>query len=184
MALIIPMAATEMSSALIPTLSAYSFNLRTRSLNSVLFWAVQIPATFLFSIILDNSKFRRRTRGVIALTVSLIIVLASWALTIAVQVKHGLKRGAPSPAWDWTDGEPFVEFVFVILLTGTAYAIDQMMVMWVIASFSNEPRLLARYGGFFKGMLSAGLCVAFGLEAGGVSYLYVAPSIPVQQLVI
>ncbi|OAA71716.1 hypothetical protein LEL_08951 [Akanthomyces lecanii RCEF 1005] len=170
-ALIIPMAATEMSSALIPTLSAYSFNLRTRSLNSVLFWAVQIPATFLFSIILDNSKFRRRTRGVIALTVSLIIVLASWALTIAVQVKHGLKRGAPSPAWDWMDGEPFVEFVFVILLTGTAYAIDQMMVMWVIASFSNEPRLLARYGGFFKGMLSAGLCVAFGLEAGGVSYL-------------
>lgn len=178
MALIIPMAATEMSSALIPTLSAYSFNLRTRSLNSVLFWGVQIPATFLFSIILDNSKFRRRTRGVIALTVSLVIVVASWALTIAVQVKHGLKRSAPSPAWDWTDGAPFVEFVFIILLTGIAYAIDQMMVMWVIASFSNEPRLLARYGGFFKGMLSAGLCVAFGLEAGRVSYLYVVPQHP------
>jgi hypothetical protein len=159
------MAATEMSSALIPTLSAYSFNLRTRSLNSVLFWGIQIPATFLFSLILDNTKFRRRARGIIALMVSLVIVGASWGLTIAVQVKHGLVRDAKSPAWDWTD------FLFVILLTGIAYAIDQMMVMWVISAFSNEPKLLARYGGFFKGMLSAGLCIAFGLEAGGVSYL-------------
>jgi hypothetical protein len=170
--LIIPMAATEMSSALIPTLSAYSFNLRTRSLNSVLFWGIQIPSTFLFGLVLDNKRFRRRIRGVMALTISLLIVLASWALTIGVQVKYNLKRDVASPAWDWTDG-PFVEFCFVILFTGIAYAIDQMMVMWVISAFSNEPKLLARYGGFFKGMLSAGLCVAFGLEAGGVSYLLV-----------
>lgn len=166
------MAATEMSSALIPTLSAYSFNLRTRSLNSVLFWGVQIPSTFLFGLILDNARFRRRMRGFMALTVSLVIVLASWALTIGVQVKYHLTRDKPGPAWDWTD-EPFIEFCFVIILTGIAYAIDQMMVMWVISAFSNEPKLLARYGGFFKGMLSAGLCIAFGLEAGGVSYLYV-----------
>lgn len=170
------MAATEMSSALIPTLSAYSFNLRTRSLNSVLFWGIQIPTTFLFGLILDNKRFRRRIRGIMALTVSLIIVIASWGITIGVQVKYGLKRGSASPEWDWTDGTPFTEFLFVILLTGIAYAIDQMMVMWVISSFSNEPKLLARYGGFFKGMLSAGLCIAFGLEAGGVSYLFVLPS--------
>lgn len=167
------MAATEMSSALIPTLSAYSFNLRTRSLNSVLFWGIQIPSTFIFGLILDNKRLRRRLRGVMALTISLVIVAASWGLTIGVQLKYGLKRGSPSPAWDWTSGTPFTEFTFVILLTGIAYAIDQMMVMWVISAFSNEPRLLARYGGFFKGMLSAGLCVAFGLEAGGVSYLFV-----------
>ncbi|KFY04164.1 hypothetical protein V491_09445 [Pseudogymnoascus sp. VKM F-3775] len=168
--LIIPMAATEMSSALIPTISAYSFNLRTRALNGVLFWAIQIPSTFLFGLVLDNKRFSRRVRGMMALTISLAIVMTSWGLTIGVQIKHGLKRDAPSPAWDWTDG-PFSEFLFVILLTGIAYAIDQMMVMWVISAFSNEPKLLARYGGFFKGMLSAGLCIAFGLEAGGVSYL-------------
>ena len=170
--LIIPMAATEMSSALIPTISAYSFNLRTRALNGVLFWAIQIPSTFLFGLVLDNKRFSRRVRGMMALTISLAIVMTSWGLTIGVQIKHGLKRDAPSPAWDWTDG-PFSEFLFVILLTGIAYAIDQMMVMWVISAFSNEPKLLARYGGFFKGMLSAGLCIAFGLEAGGVSYLFV-----------
>lgn len=168
--LIIPMFATEMSSSLIPTISAYTFNLRTRSLNSVIFWAVQIPSTLAFGWVLDNDKFQRRMRGTMALTLSGIIVALSWALAIAVQVKHSLKRDLPSPQWDWTDPE-FIEFLFVIIFTGIAYAIDQMMVMWVISAFSNEPRLLARYGGFFKGMLSAGLCVAFGMEAGGASYL-------------
>ncbi|KAH0334983.1 membrane transporter, partial [Aureobasidium melanogenum] len=168
--LIIPMFATEMSSSLIPTISAYSFNLRTRSLNSVIFWGVQIPSTLAFGWVLDNDKFKRRMRGIMALSISCLIVILSWALAIAVQVKHDLIRGKPSPEWDWSDNE-FVEFFFVIIFTGIAYAIDQMMVMWVISAFSNEPRLLARYGGFFKGMLSAGLCVAFGMEAGGVSYL-------------
>ncbi|KAJ6438094.1 hypothetical protein O9K51_08683 [Purpureocillium lavendulum] len=123
--LIVPMAATEMSSALIPTLTAHAFNLRTRSLSALMNWTIQIPATLLFGLILDNKRFAR----------------------------------------------PYIEYFFVIFFTGIAYAIDQMMVMWVMSALSNEPKLLARYGGFFKGMLSAGLAIAFGQEAGGVSYL-------------
>jgi hypothetical protein len=169
-ALIVPMIATEMSSALIPTLSAYTFNLRTRSLNSVLFWAVQIPATFLYGLVLDNDRFSRRVRGIMALTIAVVIVAVSWALALRIQVKHQLRRDLPSPDWDWTDSQ-YAEFSIMVLFTGIAYAIDQMIVMWVISAFSNEPRLLARYGGFFKGMLSAGLCIAFGMESGRVSYL-------------
>ncbi|KAH8699180.1 membrane transporter [Talaromyces proteolyticus] len=168
--LIIPMAATEMSQSLIPTLSAYSFNLRTRSLNSVIYWLVQIPATFVYSTILDNTRFQRRVRGLMALTVGAIIVIANWALVLGLQIKHNLNRHQPSPEWDWSD-PVYGEFVIMILLAGISLAIDQMAVMWILGAFSNEPRLLARYGGFFKAMLSAGLCVAFGLEAGSVSYL-------------
>lgn len=169
-ALIVPMIATEMSSALIPTLSAYAFNLRTRSLNSVIFWAVQIPSTFLYSLVLDNNRFSRRVRGIMALTIAASVVVVSWALALKIQVQHQLRRDLPSPDWDWTDSQ-YGEFSVMLIFTGIAYAIDQMIVMWVISAFSNEPRLLARYGGFFKGMLSAGLCIAFGLESGGVSYL-------------
>ncbi|KAJ6140022.1 membrane transporter [Penicillium samsonianum] len=169
-ALIIPMIATEMSSALIPTLSAYTFNLRTRSLNSVIFWAVQIPSTLLYGLVLDNNRFARRARGLMALTIALVIVVISWALAIRIQVKHKLRRDLPSPIWDWDDPN-YGEFSIMVIFTGIAYAIDQMVVMWVISAYSNEPRLLARYGGFFKGMLSAGLCIAFGLESARVSYL-------------
>lgn len=161
-----------MSSALIPTLSAYSFNLRTRSLNSVLFWAIQIPSTFLFGCVLDNNRFSRRIRGFTALTLALAFVIVSWSLVLHILGKHDLRRDVSSPAWDWTD-PAYAEFCAMVLLTGIAYAIDQMMVMWVISAFSNEPRLLARYSGFFKGMLSAGLCIAFSLESAKVSYLFV-----------
>lgn len=168
--LIIPMFATEMSLALVPTLSAFALNLRSRSLINVLFWVVQIPSTLIFGAILDNKKFRRRTRGLIALSVAFFIIVGAWAIVVAVQVKYDLKRTNESPVWDWTDGS-FGLFLAMTLLFGIAYAIDQMAVMWILSAFSNEPRLLARYGGFFKAMLSAGLCVAFGLEAASVEYM-------------
>lgn len=173
--LIIPMAATEMSQSLIPTLNAYSFNLRTRSLNSVIYWLVQIPATFIYGAILDNTRFPRRVRGLMALTVGAIIVIANWGLVLGLQMKHDVNRHNPSPEWDWSD-PVYGEFIVMILLAGISLAIDQMAVMWILGAFSNEPRLLARYGGFFKAMLSAGLCVAFGLESGSVSYRWVLPN--------
>ncbi|GFG17886.1 uncharacterized membrane protein C6F6.04c, partial [Aspergillus udagawae] len=85
-------------------------------------------------------------------------------------LQYNLKRDEPSPQWDWTD-PVYGKFAVMILLAGISLAIDQMVVMWILGAFSNEPRLLARYGGFFKAMLSAGLCLAFGLEAGSVSYV-------------
>ncbi|GIC92870.1 uncharacterized protein Aud_009345 [Aspergillus udagawae] len=89
---------------------------------------------------------------------------------LALQLQYNLKRDEPSPQWDWTD-PVYGKFAVMILLAGISLAIDQMAVMWILGAFSNEPRLLARYGGFFKAMLSAGLCLAFGLEAGSVSYV-------------
>ncbi|KAF5598145.1 hypothetical protein FPANT_3909 [Fusarium pseudoanthophilum] len=168
--LIMPMVATEMSSALIPTLTAHAFNLRTRSLSALINWTIQIPATLLFGLVLDNERYTRRIRGIMGLTICSVVVLIGWGLTLAFQIKYNIKRDVESPAWDWTS-KAYVEYFFVILFTGIAYAIDQMIVMWVMSALSNEPRLLARYGGFFKGMLSAGLAIAFGQEAGGVSYL-------------
>ena len=164
------MFATEMSLALVPTLSAFAFNLRTRGLNNVIFWAVQMPATFIFGIVLDNKKFSRRARGLMGLAIVSILVIVAWALVIAIQVKHDLTRNSKSPLWDWSDGV-YAEFCVMMLLFGIGYAINQMIVMWVLSTFSNEPRLLARYGGFFKAMLSGGLCVAFGLEAGSTPYM-------------
>ncbi|KAH8696173.1 membrane transporter [Talaromyces proteolyticus] len=170
MLLIVPMAATEMSSALIPTLTAHAFNLRTRSLSALINWTIQIPSTLLFGLVLDNKKYARRVRGAMGLSISCVIVLVGWGLALGFQIKYDIKRDITSPGWDWTS-KPYIEYIFVVLFTGIAYAIDQMMVMWVMSALSNEPKLLARYGGFFKGMLSAGLAIAFGQEAGGVSYL-------------
>jgi hypothetical protein len=109
------------------------------------------------------------------MAVAFIIVIVNWGLVLALQLQYNLKRDLPSPQWDWTD-PVYGKFIVMILLAGISLAIDQMAVMWILGAFSNEPRLLARYGGFFKAMLSAGLCVGFGLEAGSVSYVLVSSS--------
>ncbi len=48
---------------------------------------------------------------------------------------------------------------------------------------TNKPRTLAVYGGLFKGIAAAGLAVAFGLSAGGVSYMHIAIIMFVLQMV-
>lgn len=95
--LIVPVFATEMSLALIPTLSAFSLNLRSRSLNNVVFWVIQIPSPFLFGAILDNRKFQRRIRGLIGLSIAFVIVIIAWALVISIQVKYNLERDNTVP---------------------------------------------------------------------------------------
>ena len=76
-----------------------------------------------------------------------------------------------SPAWDFTSGGGSAEFTTVMLIFGIIYAINQMVVMWTLAALTNDPFVLARYAGLYKAMLSAGLCITFGLIAAGVDFL-------------
>jgi hypothetical protein len=50
-------------------MNAAYFSLRARALNSALYWLMQTVGTFGVAAILDMKKFRRRTRGLIGLTV-------------------------------------------------------------------------------------------------------------------
>lgn len=84
--------------------------------------------------------------------------------------KNNLDRNLPPPNYDWTDPE-FAGIMITYLIFGCLYAIHHMLIQWVISSWTNDPVMLARYAGLFKGILSAGLCVGFDLEAAGVSYM-------------
>jgi hypothetical protein len=106
-----------------------------------------------------------------ALSIALIIVIANWGLCpsppASVQPKPGSAKSTVG-----LDG-PRVRQVCRHDLAGGDLRDNRpkMAVMWILGAFSNEPRPLARYGGFFKAMPSAGLCVTFCLEAGSVSYV-------------
>jgi hypothetical protein len=167
--LLIPMFGTEIALSFVPTINAYAFNLRTRSLNNVLYQAIQIPTCFLYARVLDNEHFRRRVRGYLGLALSSALIIAGWIIVLVMLKRHNLVREAPSPNYDWTDPE-FAGIMIMYLIFGCLYALHHMLVQWVISSWTNEPVVLARYAGLFKGILSAGLCLGFGLEAANVSY--------------
>lgn len=76
--LILPMFATDLTLGLIPTLNAHSCNLRTRSLNNLLYWGIQIPTTLIYGMVLDNDKYVRRTRGLIGLAINVLVSVVGW----------------------------------------------------------------------------------------------------------
>ncbi|KAH8549485.1 hypothetical protein BGW37DRAFT_469008 [Umbelopsis sp. PMI_123] len=167
--LLLPMFCTEITLSFVPTINAYAFNLRTRSLNNVLYNAIQIPTCLLYSRVLDNTRFRRRVRGMTGLAISSSLIITSWVITLVMLKRYNIENNIPSPNYDWTDPE-FAGLTIQYLIFGCLYALHHMLVQWILSSWTNDPTQLARYAGLFKGILSAGLCVGFGLESAGVSY--------------
>ncbi len=108
-------------------------------------------------------------RGYMGLLLSCSLIITGWIIVIVMLKRHNLVRELPSPNYDWTDPD-FAGIMIMYLIFGGLYALHHMFVQWVISSWTNDPVMLARYAGLFKGVLSAGCCVGFGLNAANVSY--------------
>lgn len=94
-------------------MNAFYFSLRTRSLNSLIYWLTQVIGTTGLSVILDNSHIRRRKRGLIGLTIVCVFVMTTWAGGAAFQTTF--TRDSAAPAVDWTSsnfGGPFALYFF------------------------------------------------------------------------
>ncbi|KAJ7119922.1 hypothetical protein C8R43DRAFT_1152111 [Mycena crocata] len=131
------MFATELPIGIQPSLNAYAFNIRTRTLLGVLYAAAQIPVVFIFAPIMDNPKLRRRTRGLLGIFMLTIITLGRRVAMLAVQIyiyvsiswigelgwMNGkrLDRKILGPEYDWTDPLPFAGFAVIFSLFGALY---------------------------------------------------------------
>lgn len=148
----------------------YYFNLRTRSLNNLLFYTIMIPAPIGLAYILDNKNIKsRRSRGQLgALAVGLITTGATCGL-LAWTISNGIDRNNPPPAVDWSDSRFAAGFV-LYLLFGVVFACFQIIVQWTLASLTNDPSTCARYAGAFKGTVSLGMCVSFTIDSQGMSF--------------
>lgn len=101
------------------------FNTRTRALNNVVYWLMQIVGAFVFGYFLDLRSVRRTTRAYGAWTALFILTMAVWGGGYAFQktytrelVSIGADTEDESDDYqklDWTDsgyGGPFVLYMF------------------------------------------------------------------------
>ncbi|KAG0649923.1 hypothetical protein D0Z07_4073 [Hyphodiscus hymeniophilus] len=164
------MFAAEMCLAPVSSINGYYFNLRTRSLNNLLFNFIMIPAPLCFSYVMDTPRLgSRRNRGFAAvsilgaITIGALVGLLGWIIT------ENVDRHNTPPGVDWSDSGFAGGFILYVLF-GIVDSCFQIIVQWVLASLSNDPVLCARYAGTFKGTVSLGMCIAFTLDAQTVSY--------------
>ncbi|KAA8911966.1 hypothetical protein TRICI_003652 [Trichomonascus ciferrii] len=149
-------------------INAFYFSLRTRSLNSLVYWLTQVLGTTFIGFVLDNRRIGRRKRGLIGLAIVSIFVLATWSGGAVFQTTF--TRESTPPNVDWSDpgfGGPFTLY----FMYGMADAMWQSWCYWIMGAITNESYRLARYAGFYKGVQSAGCAISFGIDAAGVPFM-------------
>lgn len=159
----------ELALGILPSVSGRYFNLRTRAMNNVIFYLVQLPASVACAYLTDKLPLARRARGYVTIIILGVFVFAGW-ITLLVWVSVSSTWASPPKGGvDWTDADfrgPFALYLFF----GIIYGSHQQVGMWVMGTFTNEPTVLAIYGGLWKGVAAGGVAVQFGMAAAEVSY--------------
>lgn len=131
------------------------FNIRTRSLNSLLYWLSQIIGAVIVGYCLDYTKIRRSVRAKISLGVLLTITMVTWGGGYAWQEKQVsrqyLKEHPEFVLVDWEDGgDKYIGPMFMYFFYGFFDAVWQTMIYWYMGALSNSGRKAANLAGFYK----------------------------------
>ncbi|TCD71018.1 hypothetical protein EIP91_000516 [Steccherinum ochraceum] len=156
-------------------LNAGLFDGPTRALNGTLSGAGSIIGALMVGfVVLDNSWFKRRTRGYVALGVVATMTIIVWAVGLSWQVTFD--RADAKARLNTGDlinykqaqyrGKGALYFFFYF--TNACY---QALAYWIMSSLTNDPFTLARFAGFYKALQSAGAAGSFGMDAVATPYL-------------
>jgi ABC-type cobalt transport system substrate-binding protein len=180
--------------------NAARFDVRTRALNGLLYYAAQIVGALILGYALDISKWRRSVRAKSCLAMLYVTTMAIWGGGYAWQnytrfdVDHTLNKDGSAvnpnalPALDWTS-HGYVGPMFLYFFYGLYDSLWQASVYWYIlnpahitflisvlilnrfmGALSNSGRRSANYVGFYKGIQSAGAAVMWSRDSHKMTF--------------
>ncbi|KAJ1338115.1 N-acetylglucosamine transmembrane transporter [Microdochium nivale] len=150
------------------------FNLRTRCLNNLLYWAAQIFGAIFTGYALDFHKFRRTIRARASFFTLFALTMIIWGGGYAWQ-KNAADRATTltdeyvANAQDWSN-PAYIGPMFLYIFYGFYDAVWQTSIYWYMGALSNSGRKTANMAGFYKGIQSAGAAIFWRLNGVGVSY--------------
>lgn len=184
---------SEMYLSMTGSFNAYYFNARTRALANVsapylsspklilmtemqlCYWIFQVLGALLIAWACDTKLLRtRRQRAFAAAGLVFTIIGGTWIAMIAFLASNNFDRNGTSPSVDWTETSRFAGPFVIYIFFGACYPLFQNFHHWTYSTFSNEPHILGRYSGYFKGVQAWGTATAFGIDSHGVAFLHEA----------
>jgi hypothetical protein len=154
--------------------NAAYFNTRTRALNGVVYYMMQIFGAYVFGYALDFKGVRRTTRAKVAWFALFSTIMIVWGFGFMFQKtydRHSAKAAQENNTTkDWSDpgyGGPFVLYMFY----GFSDAAWQTSVYWFMGALTNNGRKLANFAGFYKGIQSAGAAITWRLDDTKIPYM-------------
>lgn len=150
--------------------NAARFNVRTRSLNSLLYWLFQMLGSIAVGYILDWQRFSRPTRARIGYAILFFTSLAIWGGGFKFQLGVTRQNVNESPLIDFKDRD-YVGPMFLYISYGAFDAAYQSFIFWILGTFSNNPKKVALYASFYKSLQSAFAAIAWRLDATEHSFM-------------
>lgn len=113
----------------------------------------------------------RRQRAYVAGAFVAVIIGGTWIAMVSFLSVNDINRTLTPRAVDWTETSKFAGPFVIYIFFGACYPIFQNFHHWTYSTFSNEPHVLARYSGYFKGFQAFGTATAFGIDTHSVQFI-------------
>lgn len=150
--------------------NAGRFNVRTRSLNSLLYWLSQMVGAIGIGTMLDSTRFSRPVRARMGYAVVFICGLAIWGGGLKFQLGVTRENVVNKTPIDFKDGA-YIGPMFLYMFYGGFDAIFQSFIFWILGTFSNNPKKVALYASFYKSLQSAFAAIVWRLDAMKKPYM-------------
>lgn len=147
-----------------------SFTLRSRSLNSALYWGAQMLGGVLIGLLLD-SPVKRRTRAIMGWIAVFILGNVAMGGGLAYQKwfeRESARRHA-THFIDFSNSRLYAGPCILYIVYGTLDAAWQGFAYWLLGAMCDRPRDAARFVGVYKSLQCVGGAIAFRLTASHVS---------------
>ncbi|KAF8942950.1 hypothetical protein BGZ47_005964 [Haplosporangium gracile] len=142
-----------------------NFNIRTRCLNSIVFWVAQIVGALVIGHLLDRLPWKRPKRAMLGLLVVAVLFMSTWLGAFLMQLKHNWQRKTNNrDLIDFEHGSIYSELLTIYAMFGFCDAAFAVYCYWLMGALSNKHDELSRYAGFFKAIQSLGSAVAAPLD--------------------
>ncbi|KAG0049534.1 hypothetical protein BGZ83_005689 [Gryganskiella cystojenkinii] len=143
------------------------FSIRTRSLNSIIFWVAQIIGALVIGYLLDRIPWKRPRRALLGLFFIAVMFMATWIGALMMQLRqHNWDRRNQNEAdlIDLGHGTLYGGLSAIYAMFGFCDAAFAVYCYWLMGALSNKHEELSRYAGFFKSIQSLGSAVAAPLD--------------------
>ncbi|KAI5118508.1 hypothetical protein M0805_007678 [Coniferiporia weirii] len=150
--------------------NAALFNIRTRSLNSFVYWTSQIFGSIFIGLLLDTKRLSRRTRAFLGWAVLFIMVFIVHIWAYFYQKDYTRASVKDAPTIDIYDSV-YPARVWLYIFCGLLDAMWQTTAYWMMGALSNDPAKLAYLSGFYKSLQSAGAAGVWRADAVGLPFM-------------
>ncbi|KAH3902417.1 related to DUF895 domain membrane protein [Saccharomycodes ludwigii] len=139
-----------------------NFNIRTRALNSLLFWLMQMFGAMVIGCLLDFKKLSRKRRALYGWAVVFGATHIIWGCGYIFAKDHYRGAVVLNPI-DFTERR-YIGPMFLYMFYGFFDALWQCYSYWIMGALTNSSRKCAIYTGYYKGLQSAGAAISWAID--------------------